>query len=191
MSKLLGYELANEEKLDRAIHGSVTREGKSEGGVGEDATDELILAAYDRLAGLIKKNGDKIQPGCFCDMEESKKQGRVVVIEEPFLVFEHRDSQGNLHLVDEDEDEPEEIKMAKLEKKEKSVEYREDVEAEAKEYKVKFTKSDKTSAIKNKIRNAKREAKKEEARKKRLEAKEEAKAKKDAEKKAKEEAKKE
>ncbi len=191
MSKILGYELANEEKLDRAKNGSITREGKAEGGVGEDASDELILAAYDRLGGLIRKNGDKIQMGCFCDFEESKKAGRVVVIEDPFLVFEHRDSEGNLHLVDEDEDEPEAVKMAKLEKKDKSKEHREEVETEAKQYDIKVTKSEKTSSIKNKIRNAKRDAKKEESRKKRLADKEEVKKKKEAEKKAKEEAKKE
>ncbi len=177
--KILGYELINPEKVDRAINGSITREGKATGGVGDDATDELILAAYDRLGGLILKDGDKVQTGCFCDLEESKKIGSAVVIEEPFLIFEHRDSQGNLHLVDEDEDEPEAIKMAKLEKKNKSKDHRIEVEVEAKEYGVKFTKSDKTSAIKNKIRNAKRDAKKAQAREKRL-----------AEKKAKEEAKK-
>ena len=184
MPKIKNYELGNTEKLTRAIHGN---ERAGIVGVGEDASDELILAAYDRLAGLILLNGDKIQSGCFCDLEESKKTGKVVVIEKPFLVFEHRDSQGDLHLVDEDEELPEAVKMAKLEKKNKSAKHREEVEEEAKEYGVKYSKSDKTSAIKNKIRNAKREAKKQEARDKRLAEK---KAKVEA-KEAKEEAKKE
>ena len=188
MPKIQNYELGNTEKLTRAMHGN-ERAGIT--GVGEDADDELILAAYDQLGGLILLDGDKIQNGCFCDIEESKKKGRVVVIEKPFIVFEHRDSQGDLHLVDEDEELPEAIKMAKLEKKNKSAKHREEVEEEAKEYKVKFSKSDKTSAIKNKVRNAKREAKKQEAREKRLADKEEAKVKEEAEKKAKEEAKKE
>ncbi len=188
---LLGYELVNAEKLDRAINGSMGRGGRLTGGVGEDAADELIIAAYDRLGGLIRKNGDKVQHGCFCDMEESKKQGKPVVIEDPFIVFEFRDTEGNKHLVDEDEDEPDEVKMAKLIKKEKSSKYREEIEAEAKELKVKFVKSDKTSAIKNKIRVAKRATKKEATRAKRVAAKEEAKAKKEAEQKAKEEVKKE
>lgn len=188
MPKILGYELGNEEKLRRAIEGN---ERAGIVGVGVDAPDELILAAYDRLFGLILLNGDKVQNGCFCDIEESKKLGKIVVIEKPFIIFEHRDSQGDLHLVDEDEELPEAIKMAKLEKKNRSTKNREETEEEAEEYGVKFTKSDKTSAIKNKIRNAKREAKREEARKKRLADKEEAKAKKEAEKKAKEEVKKE
>lgn len=165
MPKILGYELANKEKFRRAIEGNERADIK---GVGEDASDELILAAYDRLAGLITKDGDKIQSGCFCDIEESKRLNKVVEIEKPFLVFEYRDSQGDLHLVDEDEELPEAVKMAKLEKKNKSLEHREEVEVEAKEYKVKYTKSDKTSAIKNKIRNAKREVKRQEAREKRL-----------------------
>lgn len=182
MPNILGYELPNDEKYDRAVYGSMGQGGKLIGGVGDDASDELILAAYDRLGGLILKDGDKVQMGCFCDFEESKKLDKVVAFDKPFLIFEHRDNDGNLHLVDEDEEEPEEVKMAKLERKNKSKEYRDEVEAEAKELKIKFTKSNKTSIIKNKIRIAKREVKREEARKKRIVEKEAKKKAKEAEK---------
>lgn len=188
MPKVLGYELGNHHKYERAVNGN---ERESINGVGEDADQALILAAYDRLGGLIMKGKDKVQNGCFCDLEESKKKGKVIVIEDPFIVFEHRDHEGNLHLVDEDEEEPEAIKMAKLVKKEKSAEYREERENEAKELGVKFTKSDKTSAIVAKIRTKKKEVKKEEAKAKKEADKKEAREKKEAEKKAKEEAKKE
>ena len=66
------YQLVNDEKLDRAINGNLTQGGKLIGGVGLDATDEQILAEYDKLGGLIKKDGLKVKQGCFWDVEEKK-----------------------------------------------------------------------------------------------------------------------
>lgn len=73
--------LVNEEKLERAIHGTVGRAGAHTGGVGEDASDEAILAEYDRLAGLITKNGETVKTGSFYDFKERKPR------EEPEIVL--------------------------------------------------------------------------------------------------------
>ena len=66
------YECPNDEKLDRAINGVVVSGGKKTPGVGLDATDEQILVAYDKLGGLILKDGLKVKSGCFYDIEEKK-----------------------------------------------------------------------------------------------------------------------
>ena len=120
MSKKIGeYKLVNPDKVDRAING-VTNDNTGDliGGVGEDASDEMMLAAYDRLGGLIKnKNGDNIKSGCFCDYKESKKQSRlqkkvvVVPIEEPKVILEFRTAvleQGRIvnQVVEISEDKP-------------------------------------------------------------------------------------
>lgn len=70
MPELLGYDLINEEKLNRAVFGSAGREGKLEGGVGEGASDEVKLAAYDKLGGLIKKGENTVKMGSFYDFEK-------------------------------------------------------------------------------------------------------------------------
>ena len=109
------YNLDNEDKVKRAIYGVVTKAGQLSGGVGEDATDELKLAAYDRLGGLITKDGNKIKTGSFCDVVESKKQGRAVPLKEPNVVY--LDSIDGVQ-VELDEEEAKSLKKTK-EKKEK------------------------------------------------------------------------
>lgn len=96
MAKIKEFELVNDEKVNRAIYGSVGREGRLSGGVGENATDEAKIAEYDRLGGLIKKDGNKVKTGSFYDFE---KKG---VREEPAISFEAT-IDGNLVEVDEDE----------------------------------------------------------------------------------------
>lgn len=76
------YDLVNEAKLDRAINGTVVSGGRVLGGVGLEASDEQILVAYDKLGGLILKNGLKIKVGCFWDIEDKK------AFENPEPVFE-------------------------------------------------------------------------------------------------------
>lgn len=66
------YTLVNQEKLDRAINGTVGAEGRPRGGVGADASEEAILAEYDRLAGLIRYQGYKVKTGCFYDFDGKK-----------------------------------------------------------------------------------------------------------------------
>ena len=66
-----GYELVNPEKLDRAINGTVGRDGRSNGGVGTE-NEDAIIAAYDKLGGLILKDGLKVKMGSFYDFVNKK-----------------------------------------------------------------------------------------------------------------------
>ena len=48
-----GFVLENASKVHRTIHGSQGGEGKLVGGLGESASDDDILAEYDKLGGYI------------------------------------------------------------------------------------------------------------------------------------------
>ncbi|MEK7111945.1 MAG: hypothetical protein AAB875_01320 [Patescibacteria group bacterium] len=72
--KVLEFDLVNDEKLERALHGTLGRESKLYGGVGDEAEPEALLAEYDRLGGLIMKGGLRVKMGSFYDFE--KKQPR-------------------------------------------------------------------------------------------------------------------
>ena len=72
--QVLEFSLVNDEKVERAMHGSLGREGKLYGGVGDEASPEALLAEYDRLGGLITKGGLRVKMGSFYDFE--KKQPR-------------------------------------------------------------------------------------------------------------------
>ena len=76
------YDLVHEGKLRRAIEGTVVSGGKVLPGVGPEASDAEIVAEYDRLGGLIRKDGLKVKTGCFYDFEEKK------AFEKPELSFE-------------------------------------------------------------------------------------------------------
>jgi hypothetical protein len=89
-AELEGFVLANQEKYRRVIEGIVTREGKLAGGLGEGADPRDIIAHYDKLGGLILKDGKKIRTGSFWDAEKKKPR------EEPDVVFEHRSASGEL-----------------------------------------------------------------------------------------------
>lgn len=70
-----GYELVNDEKVTRATFGTMGRMGALTGGVGEKEAEEnpdKLIAEYDRLGGLITKNGDKVKMGSFYDFEKKK-----------------------------------------------------------------------------------------------------------------------
>lgn len=62
-----GFDLVNPDKLERVIYGNMGRAGTLEGGLGEDAKPSLVLAHYDKIGGLIKKDGTKIKNGSFWD----------------------------------------------------------------------------------------------------------------------------
>lgn len=64
-----GFQLENEEKLNRVVNGVVGRAGVPQGGLGVDAKPELVLAHYDKLAGYITKNGTKVKTGSFWDFK--------------------------------------------------------------------------------------------------------------------------
>lgn len=71
--KIGDYTLVNKDKLDRAINGTVGSAGALAGGVGVDAEESEILAEYDRLGGLILKDGKyKVKTGSFYDLKNKK-----------------------------------------------------------------------------------------------------------------------
>lgn len=114
---ILGYELQNAEKVDRAIFGAMSRGGALAGGVGENATDEAKLAAYDKLGGLILKDNHKVKMGSFWDFAKNKAR------EKPEVMLELRDLLGNKIEIAEGEAIPLEVKAAEMieEKKVKKV----------------------------------------------------------------------
>lgn len=77
-----GFVLVNGEKVERAKYGAMSREGKLVGGVGEDAAPAALLAEYDRLGGLVLKDGVKVRTGSFYDFEARAPR------KEPKLTFE-------------------------------------------------------------------------------------------------------
>lgn len=116
-----GFSLINAEKLDRVISGVVGREGKSFGGIGEKFDDAgnltngaEILAAYDKLGGLVLKDGNKLKTGCFYDFE--KKQAKKT----PEIVYIFRDLEGDEVEVPEGEEVPLEVKAAEIAQKAKA-----------------------------------------------------------------------
>jgi hypothetical protein len=66
------FELLNDDKFDRAVHGTVGRMGAMQGGVGDNASDEAKLTEYDRLGGAIRFNGSRVKRGCFYDFASRK-----------------------------------------------------------------------------------------------------------------------
>ncbi len=67
------FILVNQEKIDRVINGIIGKNGQLVGGLGKDASEEAIIAEYDRIGGLIRnKDGQKIAIGSFYDFENKK-----------------------------------------------------------------------------------------------------------------------
>ena len=71
------YELSNEEKLNRVLKGTLGRLGQLTGGLEnspdwskktEEEREFAIIADYDRVGGLILKNGLKVATGSFYDV---------------------------------------------------------------------------------------------------------------------------
>lgn len=85
-----GFTLVNAAKFERAINGTVHRAGTPEGGVGDDASDDEILAEYDRLGGLIQKGKNNVKTGCFYDFKNKKPRDNPKVI----LVFRNLEGQS-------------------------------------------------------------------------------------------------
>jgi hypothetical protein len=105
--KINDFILVNEEKLNRAINGSLSRNGSLSGGVGKEAKPEAIMAEYDKLGGLILKGDLKVKTGCFYDFENGKP------FDEPLLSFvENIDGKP----VEVDESEAKALKSAKKKK---------------------------------------------------------------------------
>lgn len=105
----LGYQLVNGDKLERAINGNIGAEGQLQGGVGQDASEEAVIAEYDRLGGLIlNKNGYKVKTGSFYNFDRKVKAPR----KEPEVMLVFRDVNGHEVEVSEDEPLPVEVRAA-------------------------------------------------------------------------------
>lgn len=79
--EIKGFTLVNEEKLHRAVYGTIGKGGQPFGGVGEDASEDRVLAEYDRLGGLVLKGKLKVKTGSFYDVKARKPR------EEPEVSF--------------------------------------------------------------------------------------------------------
>ncbi|HEX9804231.1 MAG TPA: hypothetical protein VGA67_00965, partial [Candidatus Dojkabacteria bacterium] len=77
--KIKGFELVNEDKVDRVINGTIGKGGILVGGLGADAPEELILAHYDKFGGFIRKNGQKVQNGSFWDLKLKKPKEKAEI----------------------------------------------------------------------------------------------------------------
>jgi len=110
------FTIVNDEKWDRAVNGVVGRGGELTGGIGEDASDEAKLAAYDKVGGLILKNGSKVKLGSFYDFKAKKPRDTAEIK----LIF--RNLEGEEVELEEGEDKPIEVVAAEKlqEKKNKS-----------------------------------------------------------------------
>ena len=112
--KLEGYVCVNEAKLDRVINGSMASGGKLEGGLGEGASEKDILVAYDKLGGLITKDGIKVKIGSFYDFENKQARSKPEVM----LLF--TDVTGTVVEVPEGEALPPTVAAAQFIEKEKA-----------------------------------------------------------------------
>ena len=110
-----GFELVNEEKANRALNGTQRGDGTIFGGiVREDGTydDNALLAEYDKLGGLMTKNGDKVKVGSFYDFKNRK------ALKEPKVFFVYTVNNKFVE-VEEGVELPGEVKASrKLEKEE-------------------------------------------------------------------------
>ena len=106
-----GYTLANAEKLDRAINGTVGSRGSAIGGVGP-GDQAAILAEYDRLGGLILKGKYKVKTGSFYDLRLKKAIDKP----KPILVFVVN---GEFVEVPESEPLPLEVRASEVQKDKK------------------------------------------------------------------------
>lgn len=78
------FVLKNAEKFERAVHGSLTRTGTLSGGVGDAPSNQdseefkkwesAVLAEYDKLGGLIVKNGLIVKIGAFYNFVKKQPQ---------------------------------------------------------------------------------------------------------------------
>ena len=109
MPIIKGFNLANEDKFHRVINGSIGREGQMDGtGVGENASDEVKLAAYDKLGGAIFKGKYKVKMGCFWNFKKKK------AVEKPEVVLVLVALDGSFVEIPEGKEIPLEVKAMEL-----------------------------------------------------------------------------
>jgi len=133
--KISDYHIVNEEKYDRAINGQMGDLGRLENGLVHKYKDKDVdeipdgekLAAYDRLGGLIRKDGRKVAMGSFYDFEKKKPR------EVPKVMLEFRDLEGGRELVPEGEAVPPELVAAEAMQKKRLIKKKKEAEKKAKE----------------------------------------------------------
>lgn len=75
------FTLISAHKVSRVIDGKTNNKGEMIAGLGTKATDEELLVAYDKEAGLIRgKENAKVKTGCFWNVKEKKAQENPKVI---------------------------------------------------------------------------------------------------------------
>lgn len=105
-----GYTLVNQEKVDRALFGAPQPDGSRKGGIAnEDGTydNAKLLAEYDRMGGLIKKENDRVKTGSFYDFKKRKPR------EAPQVEFVFRVN-GKEVFVPEGKELPGEVRAARI-----------------------------------------------------------------------------
>lgn len=121
------YELANVDKVERALNGSAGSSGELIGGVGEGAyfdgswkregeelsekevttLEAALLVEYDKIGGLIKEGNDKVATGSFYNVKAKKAH------ETPAVKYEYRVN-DKLIFVPENEQAPLAVRAAKM-----------------------------------------------------------------------------
>ena len=107
-----GFQLGNDDKLHRAIHGTPGKNGQEHGGLiekygSEDRIpDEELMAVYDKLGGLVTLDGVKIETGSFWDIKGKKPRAKAEVTR----LF--RDLRGRIVKLKEGEEKPIEVVAA-------------------------------------------------------------------------------
>lgn len=89
------FTLANPDKVRRVIEGETTSRGEIVNALGEDAEPEEIIAAYDKIGGLIRgRDGAPVKMGSFYDFK--KKTAK----EKPEIIYQLRINGQNVELKD-------------------------------------------------------------------------------------------
>lgn len=104
------FELVNEEKVERALNGTVGQSGIVHGGIRKEdgSFDEAdLLAEYDKLGGLIQSGTDKVKTGSFYDFKNRRALAKPNVV---FTFFVN----GKFVEVKDGVELPGEVKAAKI-----------------------------------------------------------------------------
>ncbi len=126
--EIKSFTLVDAQKLDRALNGTPRGDGTTIGGVGNGAyflegkwmrngeeleeskveiLESAVLAEYDKVGGLIRKNGDKVKTGSFFDFKGKKP------FDKPKVSFVYQVN-GKFIEVPEGKELPGEVKAVKM-----------------------------------------------------------------------------
>lgn len=78
-----GFQLVNPEKVERALYGTPDAKSVRKGGIANPTSgtfdEDLLLAEYDKLGGLITRNGDRVKMGSFYDFGAGKPREKAEI----------------------------------------------------------------------------------------------------------------